>query len=501
MSRRELPAGWVQQKLRDLGTWRGGGTPTKSEPAYWENGNIPWVSPKDMKRAVIDDAEDHITEAAVENSACNLVPAGSVLMVTRSGILAHSFPVATTIRPVTINQDMKALTPASGIVPEYLRLALTAGKQSILQECSKAGTTVASISSEKLSDFEVSIPPSDEQRRIVEKIEALTVRSRRAREALDSLPVMIDRCRQSILAAAFSGNLTVSWRRASPLIESREDMLGRVEMERKDLFEGFRGNRSYMPAEKLDVSDDLPVLPPSWQWVSAEQICGFITKGTTPSRDKMSAEVGGVPYIKVYNLTFFGDLDFSVDPTFVPAEVHSGELARSKVLPGDVLMNIVGPPLGKVSIVPDSFPEWNINQAIAVFRCVPSLMKRFLMYYFLSNGLLFRANLLSKATAGQQNLTLEICRKLPVPLPPVAEQREIVNRIDKAFSAIEAVHTNVKIANSRLTTLDQSILAKAFRGQLVPQDPNDEPASVLLERIRAERAAGGVPSRRGRRKA
>ena len=102
----------------------------------------------------------------------------------------------------------------------------------------------------------------------------------------------------------------------------------------------------------------------------AEQVSAFITKGTTPKAHKLHSErvkEAPVPFIKVYNLTFDGTLDFSVKPTFISSNTHSRELARSIVIPGDVLMNIVGPPLGKVSVVPKEFPEWNINQAVA--RC------------------------------------------------------------------------------------------------------------------------------------
>ena len=106
--------------LRDLCTFRHGGTPSKSNASFWE-GDIPWVSPKDMKQAVIDSATDYISAAAVENSATSIVPPGSILLVVRSGILAHSFPIAQVARPVACNQDIKAVTPISGdVVPDYL---------------------------------------------------------------------------------------------------------------------------------------------------------------------------------------------------------------------------------------------------------------------------------------------------------------------------------------------------------------------------------------------
>src|SRR4249920_2005662 len=107
----ELPAGWTRLTMGEVGRWFGGGTPSKANPRFWTGGNIPWVSPKDMKRDVITDAQDHITEEAVNSSATNLVKPGSVLVVVRSGILKHTLPVAIADREVALNQDLKAVLP------------------------------------------------------------------------------------------------------------------------------------------------------------------------------------------------------------------------------------------------------------------------------------------------------------------------------------------------------------------------------------------------------
>src|SRR5690242_2326212 len=110
-----IPSTWALVELRELGLWVGGGTPSKFNPAYWQGGTIPWVSPKDMKHHIIRGAEDKITEVAAAESTARIVPPGSVLVVTRSGILRHSLPVAVAATHVAINQDLKALLPATGI--------------------------------------------------------------------------------------------------------------------------------------------------------------------------------------------------------------------------------------------------------------------------------------------------------------------------------------------------------------------------------------------------
>jgi type I restriction enzyme S subunit len=193
-----------------------------------------------------------------------------------------------------------------------------------------------------------------------------------------------------------------------------------------------------------------------------------------------------VPYIKVYNLKFDGSLDFSINPTFVEKLVHEKQLARSIVYPGDVLMNIVGPPLGKVSIVPDDYPEWNMNQAVSVFRPLGSVVNKYLSFCLLSSNLLDFVKMQAKATVGQFNLTLEICRNYPIPLPPIEEQKEIVSQVEALLTKADKVEKQYLDAKAKLDRLNQSILAKAFRGELVSQDPKDEPAEVLLKNIKSE---------------
>lgn len=194
-----------------------------------------------------------------------------------------------------------------------------------------------------------------------------------------------------------------------------------------------------------------------------------------------------VPYIKVYNLTFNGSLDFTVEPTFVDKLTHDSELKRSIVYPGDVLMNIVGPPLGKVSIVPDEYPEWNINQAIAVFRPVDSVNNQYLSFCLQSTRLLELVKLQAKATAGQFNLTLEICRNYPLPVPHVKEQEVIVKKVEELFEYAGAVDKQYQAAKKRLDKLTQSLLAKAFKGEILPGlvDSNIEAIENSVEAIHA----------------
>ncbi len=162
---------WSHATLGSLGTVLGGATPSKSNSEFW-SGDIPWVSPKDMKRPLIEDAEDHISLNAIASSPLKLIPAGSLLMVVRGMILAHSFPVAMTTRPVTINQDMKALSVPTELAP-YLLLYLQASKSTIVALVDRSSHGTCKLVSEKLWSLPVALPALEEQSRILAKVTEL----------------------------------------------------------------------------------------------------------------------------------------------------------------------------------------------------------------------------------------------------------------------------------------------------------------------------------------
>jgi type I restriction enzyme S subunit len=161
----DLPAGWGLRTLDELGTWTGGGTPKKSVADYWD-GDVPWVSPKDMKAVRLVDTLDHITEAALQQSAAKPFPPNSIAFVVRSGILEHTLPVALIPFRAAANQDMKILTPSSEINPEWLLSALLGVAPDIRERCRKHGTTVASIEFAELLSYQLAVPPRAEQDRI-----------------------------------------------------------------------------------------------------------------------------------------------------------------------------------------------------------------------------------------------------------------------------------------------------------------------------------------------
>lgn len=248
---------------------------------------------------------------------------------------------------------------------------------------------------------------------------------------------------------------------------------------------------SRIPGLDEDASD-VP-LPRGWVWLRASQACEVVSSGSTPKAADMFADSGDVPFVKVYNLQFDGSLDFTIKPTFVTRATHEGHLRRSRLVPGDVLINIVGPPLGKVSVVPDDHPEWNMNQAVAAFRPGPLLRSDFLLYLLMARAVVQPLMRTGKATAGQINLNISACRRLWLPIPEVPVQESLVRRLDAVMSTWKATVNQTAIADARGIALRGAVLKAAFAGHLVPQDPDDEPASVLLERIRASAASAQPP--------
>lgn len=197
---------WEEKKLGEVGSWLGGGTPSTSREEYWENGNILWITSKDMKSAVIEDTLMKVNEIGVKNSAANYIEKPALLVVMRSGILRRTFPVAMVKKPFTVNQDLKAIIPDKDDL-EFLYWMLLSNEQRILDSCMKNGTTVESINSNALKDLTFKCPILPEQHEIVRLINDLLARERAAQQATEQALASIDLMKKSILARAFRGEL------------------------------------------------------------------------------------------------------------------------------------------------------------------------------------------------------------------------------------------------------------------------------------------------------
>jgi type I restriction enzyme, S subunit len=231
----------------------------------------------------------------------------------------------------------------------------------------------------------------------------------------------------------------------------------------QDLLTRGIDEKGNLRSEETHRFKDSPLgrIPVEWEVVETKKVCSLITKGTTPKIRYAESLRYSVPYLRVQNLTFSGQINFSEEITFIDCATHEGELARSKALPGDVLQNIVGPPLGKIGIVPTDYPEWNINQAIALFRPNERISSEFLCYWLQVPTTQIWFDINSKKTSGQQNLTLEHCQQLPLALPSLEEQ----NRICLLIECLVVFHKNGMSVLQKLRALKTALMQDLLTGK------------------------------------
>lgn len=472
-----LPQGWVWINFESISReLKAGGTPLTKVKKYYDDGTIPFVKIEDIVSSskYLYDTKTRITEQGLRNSSAWLVPRDSLLY---SMYASYGEPIINKIE-VTTSQAIIAYVPPQGlIILDYVYYYL----KKVRTELTTRGTTQKNLNAQIVRRIPIPLAPFNEQVRIVAKLEELFTRLDAGVEGLRKVKAQLKRYRQAVLKYAFEGKLTEEWRKAhKDRIEHAQVLLEKIEKKR------ISRNPQWKSTEPINPKD-LPEIPDDWIWVRAQEVCENITNGYTPSASELHASKGEIPFIKINNLTFTGKLDFSKNKTFIDTKVHETLLKRSKVFPGDVLINIVGPPLGKVSIVPNLYPEWNINQAIVFFRPVEGYDRDFLALCLQTRTIASHLTNQAKATAGQFNISVNMSRNLPIPLSSQEEQKEIVLEVTKHLDAMESAEIALCNSLSKAHYLRNSILKSAFLGKLVPQDQNDEPAEKLLERIKVER--------------
>lgn len=496
---RELPEGWVDVRLGDCSEIRSGvGFPHAYQGRT--EGDLPFAKVGDVSPAArltgrLSTAANWISEKDLGPLKAKPIPSGSVVFA-KIGEAIRSNLRALTTRPLVTDNNVMAVSPQPQLVlSEYLFAFL---KTQDLYPLAVA-TTVPSLRKSDLEELTLPLPPLNEQKRIVARIDALTEKSREAREALEEVPVLLDKLRQSILAAAFRGELTREWRAKNPDVEPASVLLERIRQERRKKWEEaqlakFKAKgklpkddswkKKYVEPQPVDTTD-LPDLPEGWCWAALEEVCPFDAPIVYGIIQPGPNYPGGVPYIRPVDITS----ERTVDPSSI--QCTSPEIAakyrRAALRSGDLVLSIVGT-IGKVLITPPALDGANITQSSVRIRPPDSLPGKLLSLMLESPQLVGQFERYRFGNAVQR-LNVEHARRLALPLPPRAEVAPLASILSQRLARLGDVCL-APLTNT-LQTLDSAILAKAFRGELVPQDPNDEPASVLLERIAAERAAAG----------
>ncbi len=492
-----LPPGWVRVRVGDLA--QDGEQPVLTGPFGTSMGSDDFVSKgcPVLTIGCLTDAGIRMSKAAHvrPEKAAELdryrLRAGDLLF-SRMASVGRAGIVPPELDGALFNYHIMRLRLSGAVMLPDLFLAYVRGAPDVRKylEDVNHGATRDGINTTQLVEMPVALPPMNEQRRIVAKLESLQARSRRAREALDAVPPLLEKLRQSILAAAFRGDLTKEWRAKHKDVEPAEKLLARIRVERRKKWEEAelakmkaKGKRpiddqwkaKYKEPEPVEETD-LPELPDGWCWASTDELFSFVTSGSRGWAEHYAND--GALFLRIGNLDHDSiDLDLADVQRVRPPVGAEGE--RTRVEAGDVLISITAD-LGMVAVVPESFEPAYVNQHIALARPAWSVPAAYLALYLSAplNGkrLLLRAN----RGATKAGLGLDDIRSVPVPLPPTAEASQVVHRSLSAVRLIRRFRDRQADHVVRLGQLDRATLAKAFRGELVPQDPNDEPADVML---------------------
>jgi type I restriction enzyme, S subunit len=477
---KDLPEGWVWTHVGEIYDIVGGGTPSTNIEKYWE-GDIAWVTSADIYGLKDIRPRKQVTKAAIENSATNLVPEGSLIVVTRVGL----GKVALAKMPLCFSQDSQALIgDNSSIYPDYSLYYLAQAVQ--IFKYQSRGTTIAGVTKKQLSELPFALPPLAEQHRIVAAIEQQFSRLDVGVAALKRAKVKLKRYRAAVLKAAVEGKLTETWRAEHPTTEPASLLLERILKERRAKWEADLRAKGKDPAKVKYVepavpdTEDLPNLLESWCWASVEQLSTKVVDGTHHTPIYIES---GIPFISVKDIR--DDQIFFDDCKYIAENEHRKLTQRCYPEHNDVLITKSGT-IGRVAVVKTDRP-FSLFVSVALIKTNKSYLlqdyfKLALEYYILG------IDIQQDVKGGLiKNLHLEDLRIISLRLPPFAEQEQIVAEVDRHLSLINQLEVTVGANLKRAEHLRQSILQEAFAGQLVPQDPTDEPASVLLELIRNER--------------
>jgi type I restriction enzyme S subunit len=340
--------------------------------------------------------------------------------------------------------------------------------------------SMRNISQDALRRIQTPLAPAAEQQRIITKLDTLTTRLARTRAELDRSPRLAYRFRLSALRAGVLGKLTEHWRAAVTSVLPVEALLRDVPAPQQGRGGREATDKIIPGVAGLAVNDPRTNLPNGWKWISLLRVAKQET-GHTPSRSQPSYWDGGVPWIGIRDAgAHHGRY---IEETVQTISKSGLANSSARLLPAGTVCLSRTASVGYVTIMGRSMTT---SQDFATWTCTEALLPEYLMYVLMAEGEDIR-----KFGMGSTHTTIYFpeIRALHIALPPVEEQKEIVKRIKEALARIDRLEAEATRARALLDRLESAILAKAFRGELVPQDPNDEPASVLLDRIRAQRIA------------
>lgn len=424
----EIPATWSLKRLKRVAEFRGGGTPAKENVEFWR-GDIPWVSPKDMKVSRVVETEDRITAQAVRESATKLVPAGSVLVVVRSGILIHSIPVAVAGCQVTLNQDLKAVMPTSEVAADYLMYLISGMQRELLMEWKREGATVESLELDLIAATPMPLPPVREQRAIAAFLDRETTRIDELVAKKQRLIELLQEQRTALITRAVTKGLDPK----VPMKDSGVEWLGEIP--------------AHWQVKRL------------WHLTPAQRriMYGIVLPG--PNVDD------GVPIVKG------GDVSpqrLRLDRlNRTTHEIESGYL-RSRLRGGDLVYAIRGS-IGEVAIVPDELEGANLTQDAARISYTSATHGPWLVYALKSTAVFaqLEAGALGATIRG---INIRDLKRASIAVPEIVEQRAIAHFLDRETERIDSLVAKVHEATDCLTELRSALITAAVTGGIDVQE-------------------------------
>jgi type I restriction enzyme S subunit len=446
---RTLPDSWTLSTIGEIGKIASGGTPSSKQPSYFE-GDIPWLTPKDLSgysEKFISRGARNISQEALENSSAKLLPKGTVLFSSRA-------PVgycAIANNEISTNQGFKNLIPSDAVCSDYVYHYLK-GNKSLAEEYA-SGTTFLELSAKAFSRIPIPVPPLPEQRRIVARIEELFSRLDAGVAELHAAKAQLKRYRQSVLNAAVTGELTKEWRERNPKVEPASELLERILQQRREQWPGKGKYKEPLPIKPVPSS----TTPSSWTQVNLDSITTILGDGLhgTPKYDSD----GEFYFINGNNLSY-GKILLKDNTKRVS---ESEFLKYKKPLNQHTILVSINGTLGNTAFY--SNEKVILGKSACYFNLAPVLNKYFVEAVLRTNR--FISYLHNTATGSTiKNVPLKAMRAFNFTIPPLAEQEQIVAEVEARTTVIGHLETELDQQISRSHKLRQSILSKAFEGEL-----------------------------------
>lgn len=472
----DLPACWTKVALGEVAS-----EPIQHVPAADESFSYIDIGSIDRTAKVIREPQRMLGKDAPSRARKKVAAGDTLVSMTRPNLNAVAL-VPDALDGQIASTGFDVLRPAHGIDPRWLAYLVRTdefvGAMSELVQ----GALYPAVRTKDVRGFVAPLAPAPEQIRIADRLDTLLARIQACQDRLEAIPALLKRFRDAVLASATTGELTAEWRTAQLPALSASALRRSLEADFAEAGGYQRGNASEPTEEAHDLTAEQ--IPDGWEISTLRDCCRPgrpITYGILKPGPELEH---GVPYVRVAD---FPGNQLNLNSIKRTSPQIDLQYKRSRLSTGDLLLSIRGS-VGRLVVVPSSLDGANITQDTARLSISSRLNARYLYYTLLSPDAQRR---MSKAIRGVavRGINIGDVRALQVPLPALPEQDEIVRRIDLLFEIagrIEARHDTARRQVGRLTSLT---LAKAFRGELVPQEPNDEPASALLARIRAQRTA------------